>query len=204
LSSENEAISEHSKSNASGEAVSAAAELHTPEKDQPLAAATEPVDSLELIAKLDRLLAMVENRLTYDEGKEELIRRLGEEVKTYRDDFFRSLQRPLLLDLLLLYDTLQTVRRDLRQTEPLTAECVNAKLDAVNDELVEVLARQEVLPYAEHPEKLDLRRHRTVKVEKTANQEEDKQVVQIIRDGFTWGESILRPEAVVIKRYEAG
>ena len=86
-------------------------------------------------------------------------------------------------------------------------------LTVVRGVLEEVLYRMNVIPYDEdeHPEKLDLKLHKTVDTKPTDNREEDMHVADIRKIGFYWAKKekqgqvqkqVIRPEEVVIYRYQ--
>ena len=74
-------------------------------------------------------------------------------------------------------------------------------LENVRFELEEVLYRMDVIPYEEHPEKLDQKLHKTLKTTPTDDPNKDREVVEIHKTGFYWREKVLRPEEVTIYRY---
>ena len=84
-------------------------------------------------------------------------------------------------------------------------------LTIVRRDLEEVLYRMNVIPYDEHPEKLDLKLHKTVDTKPTDNSEKDMHVAYIRKFGFYWAKKekqgqvqkqVIRPEEVVIYRYQ--
>jgi molecular chaperone GrpE len=158
---------------------------------------------VDVAQKLDSLRELFEKRLAYDQGKEAAVRRLGEELGAYRDDWFQRQKRQYLLDLVLFRDTFDDAVRSLGAQAHLTGAEVGERLLGVGQELLEVLARQEVVPYPETTETLDIRRHRTVRMIKTLTPSEHNQVVEVLRPGFLLRDSVLRPEEVIVKKYEA-
>lgn len=68
-------------------------------------------------------------------------------------------------------------------------------------ELEEVLYRMDVIPYEEHPIKLDRKLHRTLDTIPTDNPDKDEEVTAIHKIGFYWCEKVFRPEEVTIFRY---
>jgi molecular chaperone GrpE (heat shock protein) len=165
--------------------------------------AGDSVSLVDLAQKLDSLREIFEKRLAYDQGKEAAIRRLAEELGVYRDDWFQRQKRQFLLDLILFRDTLDDAVRSLGAHAHLTGAEVRERLLGVGQELLEVLARQEVVPFPEIAESLDIRRHRTVRTIKTLAPSEHNMVAEVLRPGFMLRGAVLRPEEVVVKEYEA-
>ena len=83
----------------------------------------------------------------------------------------------------------------------LSVKDVVRRLEILQIELLEVLSRKDVRPFEEHPTSLDPRLHRTMKTLPTTELNQNNTVAQILRTGFFWGERVLRPEEVVIKKY---
>ena len=74
-------------------------------------------------------------------------------------------------------------------------------LENLRFELEEVLYRMDVIPYEEHPIKLDRKLHRTLDTIPTDIPDKDEEIATIHKIGFYWGERVFRPEEVTIFRY---
>lgn len=146
---------------------------------------------------------LIETRLAYDAVKEQVIGRLSEDVNLYRENFLLQCQKPLLVELIMLYDHLVQIMDGLTTNEPISAERVSARLEALRAELLEILYRRDIVPYIEHPVVLDHRLHKTVKVVPTSEMDENNRVERILKTGFLWNEKVLRAEEVVIKKFNA-
>src|SRR5690606_34466312 len=91
----------------------------TPPRGPPREA--EPVTSDDLVRlrdSVDALRRTVDTRLSEDPVREQAFEKLYAELKDYKDGFVQEAERPLLLDLLLLYDSMnwfhaQVVKREL-------------------------------------------------------------------------------------------
>ncbi len=163
-----------------------------------------PSDGEEILKRLDHILELIENRLAYDTAKEKLVSRLDDELRGYRENAERKKMRPLLMDLIHFYDSLENINYGLWQREDLKRSDVKEALKMVFEELQEVLARQNVCLFDEDERaiKLDRRLHRTLELEKTSIPEEDNMVAKTIRKGFKWDDEIIRAEEVIIKKYD--
>ncbi len=163
-----------------------------------------PGDGEEIINRLDHILELIENRLAYDAAKEKLVSKLDDDLRNYRENAERKRMRPLLMDLIHFYDSLENISYGLWQREDLKRSDVKEALNLVFEGLQEVLARQNVylLDEEERTIKLDRRLHRTLDLEKTSIPEENNMVAKIIRKGFKWDDEIMRAEEVIIKKYD--
>ena len=145
---------------------------------------------------------------------------LHEELKGYKDGFLlQSVYRPIIRDLVSLYDDLTEIHRQI--SEAVAEAAGQADESAVAKKLIErmrtlemnvehniefileVLARLEVTQFPVGTGKLDKCKQRAVAVEPTDHLDEDTLVVRSVKRGFLWHERVLRPEEVVVKRYRA-
>jgi molecular chaperone GrpE (heat shock protein) len=144
---------------------------------------------------------------------------LHDELKGYKDGFLlQSLHRPIIRDLVSLYDDMAEIHRQLSATIAVGTRHDEASADAqalieqirnmeMNVEhnvefIVEVLARLDVVLLPHSAGKLDKCKQRAVAVEATDNPDDDTLVVRIIKNGFLWNDRVLRPEEVVIKKWK--
>ena len=143
---------------------------------------------------------------------------LHEELKGYKDNFLlQSVYRPIIRDLVSLYDDLIEIHRQVREAIKAGTNDAGAAKAAqflierlrtmeMNVEhniefIIEVLARLEVsqIPLCEG--KLDKIRQRAVAVEAADCAEDDTLVVRCLKRGFLWHDRLLRPEEVVVKKW---
>ena len=131
---------------------------------------------------------------------------LHQELAEYRDNFVReSLQKPVIRDLLILFDDLSAIENQLaemasaKEARPADARAYD-NLRNVRHFVMEVLQRLEVTPIEARP-KVDRGLHRVIEVERTDSSEEEGQIVRRLRQGFLWRGKVLRPEEVVSKRF---
>jgi len=141
---------------------------------------------------------------------------LHEELKGYKDGFLlESVQKPVICDLISLYDELSLVNG---QMQELLGEAANlqgpagrmvmdrVKTMATNVQhncefIAEVLARLEVSMLPMGNGKLDKQSQRAVAVEAAEDPQEDGDIVQIKKRGFFWKGRVLRAEEVVMKKW---
>lgn len=152
--------------------------------------------------KLEEQLAAIRDSETVNQ---KLFDSLHQELISYRDNFVRdSLQKPVIRDLLVLFDDLGAIARQLEpkpdaSNEPAPNEQLRANLENARHFLLEILHRLEVKEI-EPEEKVNRVLHKVIGFEPTADAAEDGLIVRRLRPGFTWQEKILRPEEVFAKK----
>ena len=150
---------------------------------------------------LQDVKSMIQDRLEYDTVKEKAFDKLYEEMKRQRElsDVIDRNIRPLLSDLLMLYDSMQRFDTWLANSKN-SSDAIRTQLEKIVDELIEALYRQEIT-LMEPAEMLNAKHHRAIKTEKAETPEEDFKIVNIVRKGFLWRDKVLRPQEVTVKRF---
>jgi len=123
---------------------------------------------------------------------------LYEELRQYKEDFIFQAEKPLLLDLLLFYDSLNWFQESLVKKE-MSMDVISDSFQYLIDEFLEVLYRRDVLPM-ESQEKFDPKSQKVVKVVAPDEPGQDQIVAQVLKRGFNRAERVLRSEEVVIFR----
>jgi molecular chaperone GrpE (heat shock protein) len=141
-----------------------------------------------------------------DRITQKLIDTLHAELKDYRDNFVReSLQRPFIHDLVVLFDDLTGLAKQLETAVAEQGRHVHVarwyeNLQNAIHSLVEILHRFDVKE-VETKETLDHAIHRVVCYEPAGSEQEDGQVVARVRRGFIWRGRLIRPEEVIAKKF---
>ena len=165
----------------------------------------EPVER-QILAGINTLLAqvavlhqVVEERLTDDQVREEAFNRLYAEVEEVRQE--RSFQhvRPLLMDLILLSDRLESSLQHLEREDQ--SEIVQL-LKSFRDEVLEILYRRGVEVIRVSSATFDRSLQQALRFQPTAIAEEHNQVARVVRRGFHYGQRILRFEEVIVNTYK--
>jgi molecular chaperone GrpE (heat shock protein) len=144
---------------------------------------------------LQEIKEMIEKKIAYDETKEKMFNALHGQLKGYQGEFLDAFKRPLIKNLLVLYD-------DIIKVEEIAGiEKIKNGIGSLKAELLQILDNMEVVPFDEHSEVLDRKLQKTVKAVETTELTEDKKVVEVVKMGFLWKGNLFRPEEVVIKRY---
>jgi molecular chaperone GrpE (heat shock protein) len=144
---------------------------------------------------------------------------LHEELKGYKDGFLlESVHKPIIRDLISLYDDLAAIHRQMQDAvveaarlpaEPALKLLEHLKTMDTNIEhncefIIEVLARLEVMILPVGFGKLDKHTQRAVAVEMAEDPDDEGAIVRSVKRGFSWKGRVLRAEEVIIKKWKEG
>ena len=161
---------------------------------------TQTLDAIRRLShELAELRKMTADAAANDRARERAFDALYDELKQYKDDFVFQAEKPLLLDLLLFYDSLNWFQESLVKGE-MSMDVIADSYQYLIDEFVELLYRRDVNPM-ERSETFDRKTHKAVKMVPTDDPAEDQKIHQVLKRGFTRGDKLLRPEEVVISRH---
>lgn len=124
---------------------------------------------------------------------------LYDEMRQYKEDFLWKAQKPLFLDLIGLFDSMMRVEKKYEETQGM--ESVVEDFRYLKEALLETLYRYDVELIDDHPDRLDISFQKPIKRVDTDSPEDDKLVVQYVREGFTRDNTVLRPQEIVVKRF---
>ena len=160
------------------------------------------ISNEELARSLAGIRKLIERKSQEDNAQKRAFDQLYEELSQYKNNFVFEAEKPLLLDLLLFFDSLSWFQASLVEEE-ISPEVIADSFQYLVDEFLELLYRRDVVP-VESKEFFDAHLHKAVQVVPTTDRARDQAVQQILKRGFTRGERVLRPEEVVIARVGAG
>jgi molecular chaperone GrpE (heat shock protein) len=125
------------------------------------------------------------------------------ELEEYRQDFIYShVTSKVFRDLIQLYDTLEQTLHS-NATEEISREALRVRMGSFHQQVVRILQRQEVELIESAPGKpFDEQSQEAIDVCAVERPEEDGIVVEIVRRGFRYRERLLRPEWVVVGKYQ--
>lgn len=152
-----------------------------------------------LAEELGSLREGLEGLARRDEIQKQAFDALYDELRQYKEDFIFQMEKPLLLDLLLFYDSLNWFQQSLLKQE-MSPEVTADSFQYLLDEFLELLYRRDVLP-SDTRTRFDKRFQKAVKVVNTDEAELDYQVQEVVKRGFSRSGRTLRPEEVVVYRY---
>ena len=178
------------------------------------AKANAPADLPQIVAEL-RGLIEAKNGVS-----QSMFSALHQELKCYKDGFLlESVHRPMIRDLISLYDDITGIQRqvtatmtdpDCQKGTPLAVR-MSERLRTIETHLVhnlefivEVLNRLEVSVMEPRGDKLDKLTQRAVTIEVAGDPEQYGEVISVVKRGFLWKDRVLRAEEVVIKKWQEG
>ena len=146
----------------------------------------------------------IQNRLEYDAVKEKAFDKLYEEMRREKEasDLLDRAIKPILSDLILLYDSMKKFESSLINNQSLGSEEAKQNFEYIMDELMEILYRQEVTLIDENLLGVfNSKLQKATKTENAESNEDDFKIISIVRSGFVWRDKVLRPQEVVVKRF---
>ena len=155
-------------------------------------------DISRLTDQIADLRKSVSDTIANDKVKERAFEELYSELRHYKDEFLFQAEKPLLLDLLLFYDSLNWFQESLVKQE-MSPDVIADSFQYLIDEFLELLYRRDCIPM-EESETFDRRVHKAVKVQETDDEKLDYRIVQVLKRGFARANKQLRPEEMVIHR----
>jgi molecular chaperone GrpE len=172
------------------------------EPDRELAAfVTEQLAGIS--AQLSGLRAMFEAKASADERQAQWVTQLTSELASYRDDFvFKNVVSKVFDDLINLYDTLdQTL--DPAVLAEISREDLLIRLRNVRRQILKTFERQGVEPLESKAQKpFDEAWQEAIDVRPVGQAADHEAVLESVRCGFRYGSRLLRPESVIVGRYE--
>lgn len=153
-----------------------------------------------LDARVLQLSELFQSRLAYDKAKEEAFDKLYAELDALKKNAALDYIKPLLLDLILLYDRMEHARRLAADAQGIVSTEV---LQSFIHELLEVLYRREVSLIEAGPSSFDYNHQKAIGVVDVTDPAEHQRIHKVVRRGFRLGERTLRPEEVIVCRVPA-
>lgn len=150
--------------------------------------AVSPQDPDPVLTALMDLKESFDSKIRYDEAKERQITALHQELESHRQGLYQQILRPVLIDLVGIYDEAAG------QPESLAQEFLLEMIEVV-------LERYGVTKYTCEGDGIDRARQQVIKVDQTSDPALNRRLARRLRRGFELGGKVLRPEWVVAYRY---
>ncbi|HZW68194.1 MAG TPA: nucleotide exchange factor GrpE [Pseudogracilibacillus sp.] len=169
---------------------------------------SEKIDNLqnELLSLKEMQEKITEDfneKLKYDDHKEQLIDQLHKELQEYKADVLKSTITPIVNDLIMVSDNIHKLVGNYRSTEEaLDGEEILAHLESVTLDIDNVLFRQGIEPYQCLGEKIEPLKQTISKTVKTSDESEVKKIAERLRKGYEWDDKIIRKEHVSVYVYD--
>ncbi len=153
--------------------------------------------------KLNQLTILFMEKIQDDAVKADLFEKLYSQLTYYREDFvYKHTISRILKDLIRLFDTLEETLKP-STLENLQREDLICRFQSLSDQVLKSLERHDVelikqgnaIPFDEAIQE-------AVDARSVISSVEDQQVLEVIKRGFKYHEKLLRPEQVIVGRYE--
>ncbi|MDO8607891.1 MAG: nucleotide exchange factor GrpE [Phaeospirillum sp.] len=170
--------------------------------------ASQAVDTAAILAGIDAatasLLAVFNEKLLHDAGKDRQIEVLHAELQQYKSDAIGKLMRPLYLRVTRMHNDLARIIDSVVLTpEPLSTEKAAAILSSFQGDIEDALADHGVTPYREPSSMFDPRRQTAIETVSTDDPDLKGAIAERVRPGFEQGDVILEKERVKVFKYVA-
>ena len=141
-----------------------------------------------IIGELTRIRTSMERLETQESASKDAFNALYSEMEDYKKRAIFDLEKHILNDLLIFFDSLVWTVQNSTDEE-------NSK--NIYDDFLEMLSRYEVAPFPK-TSNFDPKLHRVLQVVPTADPKLDGQIVSVLKQGFYRRDQILRIEDVTI------
>lgn len=175
-------------------------------------------DTVEARKVMPQLASDMQTALEHKNGlTKHMFDAMHEELKGYKDSFLlETVHKPVILDLVSLYDDLCEILRQIKQVVEDGQQPQNGaapefvtRLQRIEvhvthncDFILEVLARLDVSALPPGVGKLDKKTQRAVGIEPAESEEQDTEIARSTKRGFLWKARLVRPEEVIIKKWK--
>ncbi|MEF8733828.1 MAG: nucleotide exchange factor GrpE [Candidatus Accumulibacter meliphilus] len=150
------------------------------------------------MAELHRVF---EEKIRDDVTKGDLFEKLYRDLANYRDDFvFANITRRVFTDLIRLFDRVDALVEE-DSVAHLQREDILDQVRSFRSEILQALRRQEVSIIDDGPGSFDEMVQEAVDVAAVPRREDDQKVLTVVSRGFRHRGRLLRPECVVVGRF---
>lgn len=170
--------------------------------------ASQTMGAAAILAGIDAatasLLAVFNEKLLHDAGKDRQIEVLHAELQQYKSDAIGKLMRPLYLRVTRMHNDLARIIDSVALApEPLSTEKAAAILSSFQGDIEDALADHGVTPYREPGSMFDPRRQTAIETVSTEDADLKGAIAERVRPGFEQGDVILEKERVKVFKYVA-
>jgi len=170
------------------------------DKESQLSGIVERLVAVE--EELKRSNQLFENKFLYDTAKEEVITKLHKELQGYKDDLFKKMLKPLIMDMIGFADNMRGLVSHYEESPE--ADVIQERYQKLRNEFLkignhieDVIYNYGVEPFSskqgdEFNPKTQQARKNTV----SENQDEHKKIISSLSPGYLWDEQLLRRESV--------
>ena len=161
------------------------------------------ISNEELMDVLLGLKQKFENKIEFDKHKNELFDKMHKQLEDYQNDAIGASVMPITMDLIILIDTIK------KNQSYICKKCSEKDYKklydlymGVSQDLEAVLLRQDIEPYTEDNDKINIKRQKVNKVVYTSDEDKNNMVKESVAPGYEKFGRIIRPEKVDIYKYK--
>ncbi len=152
------------------------------------------------VTELKALIQRLEEVHGHAGRRDERLCQMTEALESTTHDLWERGDKPLLLDLLMFFDSLQWFQTSLLDQD-VSRDVVAESYQHLLDEFLEMLSRRDILPI-DAKRSLDETIHRVVRAVPTTIEQDDGRVLQVVRRGFMRDMEVLRKEEVLVLTHD--
>lgn len=157
-----------------------------------------------VLSQVAKLQASFDEKIRYDQGKEEIIDRQHAEIQAYKGDLALKTMKPLVMDLINLYDDIGKVvaaKVDEAKDSEIGSTLIK-RLAGFQEDIEDVLDRHGFEPFCSPEREFDPQCQRVLKKIPTNDESLHRVVVKSLRRGFCYEGRVIRPEMVAAYIYQ--
>ncbi len=174
---------------------------NTPEAEaEPKTKTCPTLEDLE--ARMTELDSKFEEKILRDRRQAEMFDKLYKELETYRKDVYAKMLKPLVTGLVMLLDELERAVERIEGADDAGERALKKLRDELPEDLRDLLEENGVEIYNTEGNIFDPRSQKSMSVEPTGDPDLDKHIARRLRHGYRWNGTTLRPETVVIYKYD--
>jgi molecular chaperone GrpE len=167
------------------------------------------IESLNM--KLDTLNNRLENvetefqsKIKYDLHKEKIIDDLHRELQEYKNDFIKSLMRPVIIDIIHTIDNITKLIKSHKTNDPSELDPLKLirQMEGIAGDLEDIISQQGVESYTSDQSEFNSKRQRIIETEITDDIAKDKTISRKVLKGYQCEGKILRQEMVNVYIYK--
>ncbi len=156
----------------------------------------------DLAKRVESLALLLEESNRLSQERERIIDRLHQENQQLRQGELQQAMLPIMRDLVRLYDDLSQSARGYASRAETTPQDAARDFDCFAEMVTDILYRQGVERYgAREGDAFNSKEHRALGAVQTPEQERDRTVARIVRDGFRSESRVIRILEAEVYRY---
>ncbi len=153
--------------------------------------------------RIDQLTTHFEDKIKYDEHKNQIIDDLHSQLQSFRDGIIKKHMLSMIMDIIKIIDDTRKFKSHYESSaqQANTTEILLDFLDQITLDLEELFSLQGIYPFTCTSRTFDSSRQRIIKKIETSDIAENKLLAKRLRPGYEWEGKVIRPEMVSIYIY---